>query len=130
MAASAAAVAGGGYATVERAVPHGGANKPAKVSQQPARDASVAARPAVTPPAAVRKASKQQVPRRAVNEFAGAGSTTRAASPEFEPAAGARDAVHARGGGSRARARPASTPRTAASAPEFGGAQPAPEFGG
>ncbi len=132
VAASAAAVAGGGYATVERTIPHRGANQPVKVSQQPARDTSiVAAPPATTPPPAVRKAPEKQVPRRVVNEFAGAGSTTRAASPEFEQAP-AQDTRFTRAAASpsTASSTPASTPRGGSSAPEFGGAGPAPEFGG
>ena len=132
-AASAAAVAGGGYATVEHTIPQRAASKPAKVSQQqPARATSVAASPVTTPPPApVRKAPKKQVPRRTVNEFAGAGSTTRAASPEFEQAP-ARNMQFSRAAASQSTATsaPASTPRTGPSAPEFGGASPAPEFGG
>ncbi len=135
VAASAAAVAGGGYATVERTVPNRGASKPAKVSQRPAGEATrVAAPPAVTPPpAAVRKAARKQVPRRSVNEFAGAGSTTRAASPEFEQAA-ARESQFTRAASTASlgtvAGAPASTSSRGESAPEFGGARPAPEFGG
>ena len=93
----------------------------------------MAARPAVPPPAAVRTAAKKQVPRRTVNEFAGAGSTTRAASPEFEqPPAGETQFTRAASTASQGTAAgaPASTSSSGPSAPEFGGARPAPEFGG
>ena len=131
VAASAAAVAGGGYATVERSIPHRAADKPAKVSQQPTRGASVAAPTATTPPAtAVRKAPSKRVPR-TVTEFAGTGSAARAASPEFgRTPTRATLVTRAAASQSTATSDPAGTPRSGPSAPEFGGARAAPEFGG
>ena len=81
VAASAAAVAGGGYATVERTIPHRAASKPAKVSQQPAAlpRASRRRRPPRRRRRQYARPRQKQVPRRTVNEFAGAGSATRAA---------------------------------------------------
>jgi RNA polymerase sigma factor (sigma-70 family) len=129
VAASAAAVAGGGYATVERTIPHHRvADRPEKVSQQPARDARVAAAPAVKPPPpAVRRAPAKAVPRK-VSEFSSSPRTTRAgASPEFEQPA-ARTTLFTRAAASGGT--PASAPASGPSAPEFGGAASAPEFGG
>jgi RNA polymerase sigma factor (sigma-70 family) len=131
VAASAAAVAGGGYATVERTIPHRAANKPAKVSQQPTREARAATAPAVTPAPVVRKAAAKQVPRH-VSEFPGSGRNTRAASPEFRPSAASRTTLFTRAAatGSTSASASASPPATGPSAPEFGAVRPAPEFGG
>ncbi len=130
VAASAAAVAGGGYATVERSVPHRGADRPAKVAAPPARDASVAAAPAVAPPPAVRRAAATPAPRH-VSEFASSAGRARAASPEFTRRT-AREPLFARAAASTSSApsAPVRAPSGGAAAPEFGGARPAPEFGG
>ena len=134
VAASAAAVAGGGYATVERTVPQRGAGTPAKVGQLPAREAGAGAPAAVTPPPAViRKAPAKRAPR-TVTEFAATGSAARAASPEFDraPARETQFTRAAQADQSTAARAPASTASRgrAPSAPEFGGARAAPEFGG
>ena len=135
VAASAAAVAGGGYATVERKPAKTRAHsKPAKViTHQPAGDRSSApAAPAVasTPRREVGKAAPSK-PSRPVREFAAPARKTKVRSPEFartntqEPQF-TRAAATASPGVSGA----SGTPTPKPSAPEFGAAPPAPEFGG
>ncbi len=136
-AASAAAVAGGGYAAVERKVPHvRGHDKPAKaVIQQPAREP----RPAVPTPAVpvasrsappIRKAPPRTKPTRKLEEFSTPPRKTKVESPEFGPV-DARDPQFTRAATTKSGASPApsSTPSPRPSAPEFGRASPAPEFG-
>ena len=133
VAASAAAVAGGGYATVERKVPKlPGNEKPAKViTQQPVRDPSPGTVPIATQPAAaLRRATPTKSSRRA-NEFGTPTRKPKVESPEF----GRMDAqdpqfTRAAATGGNGPAAPLSTPTPKPSAPEFGRASPAPEFGG
>ncbi len=137
VAASAAAVAGGGYAAVERKVPVRGHDKPAKaVTQQPGsnpRPATAARRVPVAPrPAPVmRKATPPTKPARKVGEFGSRPRKTKVESPEFGPI-DAPDTQFTRAAATQASkvAAPPSTPSPRPSAPEFGGASPAPEFGG
>jgi RNA polymerase sigma factor (sigma-70 family) len=134
VAASAAAVAGGGYATVERKVPKfRGHDKPAKVlARQPVRDPGPppAVPVAATPPPPVRRGTPAKPARRA-DEFRTPARTAQVRSPEF-----GRTVSHdpqftrAAATASRAPAAPSSTRASAPSAPEFGAAGPAPEFGG
>ena len=142
VAASAAAVAGGGYATVERTVPPRGHDKPAKAAAAPAqRPAPPAARAApvvaTTPrprPAAVRKVTPNQ-PRRRLREFGTPARKASAEAPEFAPI-DRQDTQFTRAAATAPSPRPAlasppaSPPAPAPRAPEFGGASPAPEFGG
>jgi hypothetical protein len=134
VAASAAAVAGGGYATVERAVPHRAADKPVKVSQERPRDASAAAATAGVappPPPAVRKAAAKPAPRK-VSEFASSTGNASAASPEFKQSTG-RETLFTRAAAASAgpaASAPAATPSSGPAAPEFARAGAAPEFGG
>lgn len=133
VAASAAAVAGGGYATVERKVPSVARDdKPAKVvTQQRVGDPRPAAVPvAKRSPSSARKATPPKPPR-PVAEF-GAPDARTGPSPEFAPV-DAPDPQFTRAAAtesSAAAATPSSAPSPKPSAPEFGGARPAPEFGG
>ncbi len=140
VAASAAAVVGGGYATVERQVPHTrGQDRPAKAAQrQPPEPTPRAAAPVAAPsPPPVRKASPTR-PARSVREFEPPARRTPARSPEFaaadRPAAQfARAAGTQPGGGSAPPASstpPASTAPVRPRSPEFGAPRAAPEFGG
>ena len=138
VAASAAAVAGGGYAAVERKVPHvRGHDKPAKaVIQQPARDRTPAAAtptvPAASRPAPViRKATPPAKPARRGGEFGTRARKSNVESPEFGPSR-AQDTQFTRAAATESSAvNPApSPPSPRPSAPEFGRASPAPEFGG
>lgn len=135
VAASAAAVAGGGYASVERTVPavDGDSKRPPKVvTHAPVREARpptpVAAPP--PPPPAVRKATPAK-PLRRVAEFGGSARRANAPSPEFASAA-AKPTAFARAAAttSTAPSAPASRPPPQPSAPEFAATAPAPEFGG
>ena len=133
VAASAAAVAGGGYATVERKVPHvRGHDKPAKTAQQQPSEKPRAAPPVTAksaPP--VRKVTPRR-PARSVGEFGAAARKSKVDSPEFAPVDQAEPqftrAATAEPG--RTSAAASSTPSARPSSPEFGGASPAPEFGG
>lgn len=132
VAASTAAVAGGGYATVEREVEHvGGRDKPAKVvTHQPVRDRSPAVPVAARSPAPVRKATPVK-PSRRVAEF-GTRTGAKPAAPEFR-AVDAPDPLFTRAAAtapSTAPVVPRQTARPKPKAPEFGGATAAPEFGG
>ena len=133
VAASAAAVAGGSYATVERKVPQRGHDKPAKeaAAQRPMLKAPVAAIPVVTQPpsGAVRKATP--APKRQLREFGTSERKPTVRSPEFA-AIDRQDTQYTRAAasGSSPPPPPTSTPSSGPSAPEFGAAGPAPEFGG
>ncbi|MDQ3723319.1 MAG: sigma-70 family RNA polymerase sigma factor [Actinomycetota bacterium] len=132
VAASAAAVASGGYATVERKVPQVREHdRPAKATtHQPARDPSPPPVAVVTKsPAAVRKATPSR-PARVVQEFGTPARKSKVESPEFGPV-DARDPQFTRAATTKSGASPApsSTPSPRPSAPEFGRASPAPEFG-
>jgi RNA polymerase sigma factor (sigma-70 family) len=134
VAASAAAVVGGGYATVERKMPRvAGHDKPAKTAQQPS--ARVTPPGAALPAAAksrppVRKAAPPR-PARRVREFAPGVRATKAQAPEFA-AADRPDAQFTRAASteSSAATAPSRSASPAAPAPEFAGGRPAPEFGG
>lgn len=135
VAASAAAVAGGGYATVEREVGNArGHSKPAKVmTDPPIRGGNPAVPVALRSPPAARKArpAGPAKPPRAVAEF-GAPARKPAAPPEFGPVDApdpqfARAAATAPSGAATA---PPRTPDPQPRAPEFAGATAAPEFGG
>ena len=133
VAASAAAVAGGGYASVERTIPVAGGDskRPSKVvTHAPVREARPAT-PIATPPPppAVRKVTPAK-PARRVAEFGGTARRAQAGSPEFsavdaKPTAFTRAATTA----SSPPSAPASNPPPQPRAPEFAAA-PAPEFGG
>jgi hypothetical protein len=136
VAASAAAVAGGGYATVERKLPQRGHDKPAKVSaQRPAPQQPSAVVPIVTPPPptprrVVRKATASR-PARQVREFGAPAAKAKVRSPEFA-SIDRQDTQYTRAAASGPSAQSASvsTPSPGHTAPEFGAASPAPEFGG
>lgn len=134
VAASAAAVVGGSYATVERKVPQRGHDKPAKTAaQRPAPKASTTSPAIVTPPPpapAVRKVTPAK-PRPEVREFGTASRTTKVQSPEFA-AINRQDTKYTRAAAAApsAQSPPTSPPSPARRAPEFGGASPTPEFGG
>jgi RNA polymerase sigma factor (sigma-70 family) len=131
VAASAAAVAGGGYA-VEREVPGvRGHDRPVKAAtRQPAKD-RVSVVPVASTPAPAERAAAPIRQARAVGEFAGSGRRTGARSPEFTPIdrqdTRLTRVVAAASGAGLAPARSA----TARRAPrEFVATSPAPEFGG
>ncbi len=141
VAASAAAVAGGGYTTVERKVPHvRGHDKPAKTAtQRPTVQTNAPATPAPSssPPPAVRSVKRTQS-KSDGGEFGTNSRTTKGTAPEFAPtdqqeiqltrAASTEATVPSSSPGPEAPAASASPPPP--SAPEFGGSSPAPEFGG
>jgi hypothetical protein len=133
VAASAAAVAGGGYATVERTIPTSRHDKPAKsATHNPAPKATPPVPVAVRSAPPVRRAAPVR-PKRTIDEF-GHRSARQSSnqSPEFEPineqdtqftsaaAAGEPDVTPP----------PPPPPAPPRSSPEFGGADGAPEFGG
>ena len=133
VAASAAAVVSGGYATVERKVPQRGHDKPAQAAaQRPAATQTSTAVPtaAQPPPALLRKVTPSK-PRSELREFGTPARTSKMQSPEFAPI-DRQDTQYTRSAVSGPPAPPASTstPSPGPTAPEFGGASPAPEFGG
>ena len=133
VAASAAAVVSGGYATVERKVPQRGHDKPAQAAaQRPAATQTSTAVPtaAQPPPALIRKVTPSK-PRTELREFGTPARTSKMQSPEFAPI-DRQDTQYTRSAVSGPPAPPASTstPSPGPTAPEFGGASPAPEFGG
>ena len=137
VAASAAAVAGGGYATVERKVPHiRGHEKPAKAAQRaPVKDSATAPPVVATTPPPVRKATptKPAKPARRVGEFGARTRKAKVSSPEFGPAQPhSTNFVRAATttAGSAEVAPQSHAPTASSAAPEFGGTGPAPEFGG
>ena len=136
VAASAAAVAGGGYATVERKVPHvRGHDKPAKTAtQQPAGGTNASAPSGSKPPSpVVRKSSPtHKHEQRDIDEFGGTGSPkAMVVSPEFGPPDPKDTQItSAAATGPSRRAPSPNPPSPQPSAPEFGRADPAPEFGG
>jgi RNA polymerase sigma factor (sigma-70 family) len=134
VAASAAAVAGGGYATVERQIPRGASDQPEQVVRQaPSRQTAAPAGAVATassPPA--RGASSAGARRTRVGEFASRAARRAGSSPEFRTAdtsAGVQFARAAVSGPPSAGAAPPASP-PAKAAPEFGSADAAPEFGG
>ncbi|MDP1850692.1 MAG: zf-HC2 domain-containing protein [Solirubrobacteraceae bacterium] len=142
VAASAAAVAGGGYATVERTVPAvRGHDKPAKViSREPVSDPSPTVPVATSSPPAARNAAPGKTTKPAKRpraEFAAPVRRAKTTSPEFATSgAQATQFTRAAAVDSSAAAAP-SRPSTRSTpspppprAPEFGGAAAAPEFGG
>ena len=134
VAASAAAVAGGSYATVERKVPQRGHDKPAKAAaQRSVPKAPSSALPIATPPSPSTPARNvtPTKPKRQLREFGAPARTSPVKSPEFAPI-GRQDTQYTRAAasGPPASSAPASAPSPGPSAPEFGGASPAPEFGG
>ena len=132
-AASAAAAAGGGLATAERKVPTPRHDKPAKATTQlPTRATRTpAAQQTTTQRPLVRKAPTTR-PDRSTGEFGRPIRKTKVQSPEFEPIR-SQGAQFSR---AAATAPPVGTPPASPpppprpSAPEFGQATPAPEFGG
>ena len=136
VAASAAAVAGGSYATVERKVPDvRGHEKPAKVlTQQPASTPSPqpAVPVATTPAPPVRRATPTK-PSRPVEEFGTPARKTKVESPEFGRVA-TQDPQFTRAaataGSGRSSSSTAPDPQSGPRAPEFARGSPAPEFGG
>lgn len=139
VAASAAAVAGGGYATVERNVPHiRGHDKPAKTATQESAGGTNAPAasngPAQQPPVVRRTTQTQKREQRDVGEFGTAAPKAKVASPEFGPAdpkdTQFSNAAATESGTSASSPRRPRPSRQGLSAPEFGGANPAPEFGG
>jgi RNA polymerase sigma factor (sigma-70 family) len=133
VAASAAAVAGGGYATVERNVPHiRGQDKPAKAAQRtPVNPPSTVQPVVIKAPPAVRKVTPQK-PARTVAEFGRTSRRTNGESPEFAAVdqTGAQFTRAAASESTAASAPPATSPSPRPRAPEFGAAGAAPEFGG
>jgi len=140
VAASAAAVATGGYATVERTVPTvRGHDRPAKaISREPVRAPRPAAPVAASSPPPVRKAAAAKpakpvkpVARRRVAEFGAPTRRAKTTSPEFATG-GARATQFTRAAavGASAATAPSPPPPPQPRAPEFGGAAAAPEFGG
>ena len=135
VAASAAAVAGGGYATVERKVPHvRGHDKPTKAAQRdPVRAPATVQRVVVKAPPVVRKVRRSSPAARSVGEFGRtARATTKVQSPEFQSINGS-EPQFTRAAASEPVAANASSvpdPGSQPAAPEFAGAGPAPEFGG
>ncbi|MBW3608365.1 MAG: sigma-70 family RNA polymerase sigma factor [Actinobacteria bacterium] len=141
VAASAAAVAGGGYATVERDVPRRSAqDQPAKVvARQPVRHPRRTVPVPTASASPVRKATPPKRPRTA-REFGTAefGPVARknATAPEFtaveaeDPQFTRAAATHSSAAAGAPSSTPSSTLSAQPSAPEFGGARAAPEFGG
>jgi RNA polymerase sigma factor (sigma-70 family) len=135
VAASAAAVVGGSYATVERKIPQRAHGKPAKeAAQRPAAQPAGAGPSlpiATRSPATPAHKATATTPTRQVREFGAPARKAKVQSPEFA-AIDHRVTEYARAAaaGPTARSAPASTPRPGPTAPEFAGASPAPEFGG
>jgi len=137
VAASAAAVAGGGYATVERKVPHiRGHEKPAKSAQRAPAGAPAAGTvqpvvPSTPPPVRKATATKPATPARGVREFGATARSAKATSPEFAPVRQRSTSfVRAAATGSAGATAQPGAAMAKPTAPEFGGAGPAPEFGG
>jgi RNA polymerase sigma factor (sigma-70 family) len=139
VAASAAAVVGGSYATVERRIPQRGHDKPAKeaAAQRPAPRAPTPVSVTTAPPPSAPVVRKADPARHAAPRAGEFGTPARRAanarSPEFASVE-RRDTSFTRAAatGVPSRSTSASTPTSTPgpAAPEFGAAAPAPEFGG
>ncbi|MEJ7797575.1 MAG: sigma-70 family RNA polymerase sigma factor [Solirubrobacteraceae bacterium] len=138
VAASAAAVAGGGYASIDRAIERPAATPTAK-TQPPSRSPAKAKAAAAVAPQPIRRSSAKtpaksssspSLPKR--NEFGASQPRRSGAAPEFESkresaATAVRSAAAGRSAVSTVGSRAPSTPRPKP-APEFAGADQAPEF--
>ncbi len=132
VAASAAAVAGGGYATVERQLPGVGSHRPEKsAAQVEPRDSGVAPGVQAREASAVRRTTTTTPHAKNLSEFAAPAPKQSVSSPEFgrSKAPDVQFARAAAAGGPSVHATSASAPRPKR-APEFSPASSSPEFGG